>query len=186
MNFPRFNRSGYILSGVALLFIISVVGFGAWATAGNKGIVQMPPDRPLKHDPDKQKLDGKYISFEYNGVYDLKKQPSTSNDVEMYYLTANANYEKHLAVDVSRLTTGGLSNYVSYTARSGRKDLYTEQALTVDGGPATEFVKNDTTERTVFVPHGDKVLVLSFVSNSILDDLQTEIDDLLNSFQWKQ
>ncbi len=163
-----------------------MLGFGAWAMTTNRGTVLTPPDRVVKHGPASQQLDGIYISFAYNGIYELKKQPSTPNDVEMYYLTANTNYEKHLAVDVSRLPGGSLDNYVSYTARDSRKDVYTKQDITVDGGPATEFVKNDTTERTVFVPHGDKVLTLSFVSASVLDDSQSEVNSLLSSFHWKQ
>lgn len=185
MKFPKVKRSGYIWIGVVLVVIFIVIGFGSWAIALNKGIVLTPQDRNLRHGPSTQQLNGRYISFSYSSSYELKKLPTGSSELEGYYLNARTNYEKHLAVDVSKLPGGSLNNYPSYTARDSHKELYAKQNVTVDGGLSTMFVKNDNTERTVFATHGDKVLTLSFVSTGSLDDLQTEINTLLSTSHWK-
>ncbi len=186
MRFIQLKRSGYIWIGIVLLVIFMMVGFGAWAMAGNYGAVVTTVDRTARHEPTTRRLNGTYIALAYSSLYELKKLPITSSDVEGYYLSASTNYEKHLAVDVYKLPGAVLSSYVSYTARDSRKDLYQKQNVTVDGGPATLFVKNDNTERTVFATYRDKVLTLSFVSTSSQDNLQTEINTLLSTFHWKQ
>jgi hypothetical protein len=166
-----------------LLVILAVIIF--WATSGNKGQVVNTPDETRQHGPTIKDFSGKYVFFRYDGMYSSKKSALGDNDLEAYVLTANTNYEKHLAVNVSRPIGGLLDNYSPYIARKTRADLYQRKDFILAGEPAVLFVKNDLTERTVLTTHNGMVATLSFVSQGSSEELQPEIDQLLTTFSWR-
>lgn len=177
----------YIWGGVALVVVIGVAGGIIWSMSSNQGtVITQAPNRPADQPLTTKTVDGPYISFGYSSIYKMQKLPVTTDDLESYYLTASTNYEKHLAVTVSRLDGGVLSNFGGYSARSLHPELYSHQDVTVDGSPAVLVIKKDNTERTVFAAHGDRVVALAFVSIGGVEDVQAEIDGLLSTFHWKQ
>lgn len=171
-----------VVAVVAALFGVVVL---IWSKGDNKGTVVNVPDTTHQHGPAVKELVGTYISFQYAGGYDLKKSALGDTDLEAYMLTAGTNYEKHIAVDVALPENGKLDNFTPYIARKTRADLYQQQSITVAGEPAVLFIKNDLTERTVLIPHNSSITTLSFVSKGSTDDLQTEINQLLATFKWR-
>ena len=180
------KRPLYIKLGIAIFGIFIIAGFVAWAMAPNKGTVLESTNQSNKYGSDKKQLNGKYVSFSYSGAYRLKKLTPGDYDYEMYDLSANVGFDKHLSVDVSRLEGGELNNDTSYTARLYHPDVYSHNDILVNGHPAVIFIKNDDSERTVFISNGNKVAILAFVSKGGLEDISSEITAVLNSFHWKE
>ena len=160
--------------------------FSVWALTVNKGIITAAADRAPVRAPATVALNGQSIDFTYSDSYKLEKLPPTAIDVESYYLAANTNFEKHLAVAVHRLDNFGLNGFTGYTSRNARTDVYDKQQITVGQEQAIEFTKKDLTEKTIFIPHGNETALFSFVTTSKYDDIDTEIADILSSFRWKQ
>lgn len=175
-----------LLASIALVIIIIVVIGSFWASADNKGVIVDTPASSDTHGPTIRDFSGKIIFFRYSGIYDLKDSVLGDTEIEASFLTSITNYGKHIAVAVSRPQGGQLDNFSPYIARETRTDLYQRQDLTVAGAPAVLFIKQDNTERTVFIPHNGMIATLSFVGGGTDDDLQSEINQLLNTFSWKQ
>lgn len=183
----RSSRKRTILLASVALVIISIVAIGFFlASADNKGVIVDAPVNSDKHGPTIKDFSGKFIFFRYSGIYDPKNSTLGDTDLEASVLTANTNYDKHIAVAVSRPQGGQLDYFSPYIARKTRTDLYQRQDLTVAGASAVLFIKQDNTERTVFIPHDGMIATLSFVSGGTYDDLQSEINQLLTTFSWKQ
>ena len=179
-----FKRNKLVITGLSLL-LLTVGGLGAWAMTTNKGTIVAVPENNRKQAA-LRTLNTTNIYFQYADNYKLEKILAGGNDLEMYNLSADTNYEKHLAVAVSNLNSYGLDNNSGFAARKTRTDVYDEQEIVVANAPAFEFSKKDHTEKTVFIPHGAEVAVFSFVTGSNYDDLDSEIMALLSSFKWKQ
>lgn len=180
------GRKKTIIGSLILGLIIIGSSFSVWALSTNKGVIITSPERAKLHAPAIATLDGSYIYFKYSDSYKVEKLPPNDGDLEGYDLTANTNYEKHLAVAVHQLDSTGLNSFTGYTSRDSRTDIYDKQQIMVGQEPATEFTKNDHTEKTIFIPRGDNVAVFSFVTTSRYDDIDSEITAILNSFSWKQ
>jgi hypothetical protein len=100
-------------------------------------------------------------------------------------LSADTTYEKRLSVAVSKLPNGSLDTDSAYNYRKTVPNLYTNQNITVDGSVSSEWVKNDGSEITIFIPKGDIVAMFSFSTDSNADNLQPEANNLLKSFHWQ-
>jgi hypothetical protein len=184
----RFRRPrGRTLYG--LLLVISgaaaVTGIVWWSQANNDGTIIESSQIGVRYESPIKMLSGEHLKFMYKNVYGIKKLLSGGDDIEQYFLTADTNYPKTLAVDLTKFD-GSLNGDIAYAARKNHPELYTSEVLNVNGGSAEEFVKTDFTERTIFIPHGNSLAILSFVSGNKYEDLQTEILALLGTFQWKQ
>ena len=186
MKIVKPSRKKSLLTGFVALIILAGGLAISWATATNKGIVINATATNPSHAPAIAMLDGTYISLKYKDIYKIKVQAPSPADLESYYLTANSNYEKHLAVIVHSLDTSGIRGFTGFTSRDSQPDLYDKKSITVASEPATEFIKKDLTERTIFISRANRVAVLSFVSTSQYDDLEGEITAIVNSFSWKQ
>lgn len=180
------GRKKIFIAGLVVLLVMAGSGFTAWAVTINKGVIVAAPDRAPTRAPAIATLDGKYISFNYSDSYKLETLPVNSSDLESYILTANTNYEKHLAVAVHQLDASGLNGFTGYTSRQSRTDIYDQQAIKVGQAPAIEFTNKDHTEKTIFIPRGTTVALFSFVTTSRYDDVNSEITAILESFVWKQ
>ena len=180
------GRKKTIVGSLIIGLLIVGSSFTVWAVTINKGIILAAPEKVPVHAPAIVVLNGDYIDFKYSDSYKLETMPANASDVESYYLTANTNYEKHLAVAVHRLDAAGLNGFTGYTSRNARTDVYDKQEIIVGQEPALEFTKKDLTEKTIFIPHGNDVALFSFVTTSRFDDIDTEITAILNSFMWKQ
>ena len=175
-----------IIGSLALVLVIVGSSFSVWALSTNKGVIMTAPEKAVVWEPAIATQNGEYIYFQYSNSYKLEKLPATPSDPENYELTANTNFEKHVAVIVHKLDNTGLNGFTGYTSRNSRTDLYDKQDVMVGQEPAVEFVKKDQTERTVFILRGNYVAVFAFVTTSRYDDIDTEITTMLNSFNWKQ
>ena len=181
----KLGRKKTIIGSLIIGLIIIGSCFSVWALSTNKGLIVTPPDRAPARAPAIATLTGKQIEFQYPDSYKLETLPPTASDPESYELTANTNYEKHLAVIIHRLDVSGLNGFTGYTSRNNRSDIYDKQQIMVGDSPAEEFTKKDLTEKTVFIPHGNFVGVFSFVVTSRYDDIDNEIAATLNTFNWK-
>lgn len=171
---------GLILGVCSIVLIGGVI---LWSRASSNGTIIESSPIGVRYESPIKLLNGEHLKFLYKSVYGVKRLPSAGDDIEQYFLTADTNYPKTLAVDLTKFD-GNLNGYVAYTARKAHPELYTSETLNVDGASAEEFVKNDFSERTVFIPHEKSIAVLSFVSGNKHEDLQTEILALLGTFQW--
>jgi hypothetical protein len=183
----RRSRVRFVWAGVGLAVVIGLVVAGVlWASAGSQGqIVNAPPDKKVIHGPAYQNYDGPYMTFSYLSTYQNHKLDAKDPDLDLAMLTADTNYDKRLAVSVSKLTGGGLDNNSAYLLRQSQPDTYTSSNISVNGSSAIVWIKKDGLERTVFIPHGDKVAMLAFTTTGNLDNLQPEVDALLASYRWK-
>lgn len=180
------NRKRNIILAVLLgvTGILVAVGVSV-AMSGNPGEITEAPVRKVTQPAKDQLYDGKHIQFTYKGMYHVSRPNNTGEDLELATLTANTNYEKHLAVAVSPLPGSKLENNSSYNLRKNTPETYKSRIVTIDGGMAIIYVK-DTSEQTAFIQQGDKVVVLAFTTTpSNFDDLQSEVDALLKTFHWK-
>jgi hypothetical protein len=192
MAYHREFRSGgkkkiYTVAGAVILVALIAVAAYFWSTKSNQGTIAYAASPGQQARISYKVLNGKYISFIYNGEYAvINMQPSGDNDLETYLLSADTSYQKQLAVDISTLPGGNLNNNSSYNFRKTSPYLYTSQNITVDGSPAVEWLKNDGSEITVQIPNGGKLATLSFTTGSPTDQLQPEVNALMQSFSWKQ
>lgn len=183
LHLPR-NQAlyGLVIGGFS---IIAIGGIIWWSQAASIGTVIESSQIGVRYESPIKTLDADHFKFMYKSVYGVKRLPSAGDDIEQYSLTADTNYLKTLAVDLIKFD-GDLNGDVTYASRKTHPDLYSSQIVTVDGTTAEEFVKTDLSERTVFIPHGKSMAILSFVSGNKYEDLQTELLALLSTFQWKQ
>lgn len=180
---PR--RKLYIWVAILALLIIIVAGFFFWDSS-NKATISTNSITPAKPLTD-QTFNGHYITFVYHGGYDLKSHQLTSG-TETAMLKDDTTYEKLLSVRVE--PNGGDKLSISdsgYYLRQSRKDLYHSQQITVAGGSATEFIKNDGSEISVYIPVGSKYADLAFSISGTNDysGLSDEVSALLQTFHWK-
>ncbi len=188
MNFRPQSRRRYIGAFAGLAVVLSAA-VTAWASASNTGQILTPAKKTLAQSQAQaqtsQTYDGSYMTFRYSGQYQAHSRAAKDMDLELSMLTADTNYDKRLAVSVSNLPGGSLDNNSAYLLRKSQPFIYSSRQVSVDGGTAVVWTKTDGLEQTVLIPHGDKVAVLAFSTVGTVDDLQSEVDTLLTTFQWK-
>ncbi len=106
-------------------------------------------------------------------------------DLELASFVANTNYEKRLSLSISRLQNNSLETNSGYLLRQAHPEMYTKRMIYSGDITAVIWDKSDGQEETAFIAHGDKVAVLSFLAAGTLENLQPEVDNVLESFQWK-
>jgi hypothetical protein len=186
MKLPVLNKRAYIIMGLAAVVIASSIGYGAWAVSANKGtVVSVKDDYKVGNGPKTLDLNGRFITFKYSSMYQSVKQDAGGISLENYYLTANTNYDKHLAVAVYSLRDTNLESFSPYNVRLVQPDLYKRAETVVAGNSVIIFTKSDGSEQTVFVTRGDKVASLSFTTTGTYDDLASEVAAILQTFSWK-
>lgn len=170
-----------------LLLIGLVVLFIQWMGSPHKGqvTVRSPPYNEIPSVRTDKILQGTYMTFSYSGMYLAKNESNKNNDLEIYTLIADTNFDKRIVASVSNLPDGQLNSYGAYKMRSVRTDLYTARKIQVGGEVIDVWVRNDNTEQTAFIPRGNKVATIAFVSSSTSDQLTPEVDAILRSFRWK-
>lgn len=182
---PYENKMSQRLSAAAAVVVVVTLAVFLWSTASNKANVTNPPPRASLSAPTLKTFTGKYISFEYTSRYAPRTLAAKDSDLELYMLTADTSYEKRLVVSVSILPGGQLSQNSAYSYRSTDTADYTLTSQTVDGSEAVIATKADGSERTIFIPRGDRIAVFTFVTKSPSDDIASESLRLLSSFSWK-
>lgn len=186
MKVSTYTKRAYIVSGLAAVVVASSIGFSAWAVSDNKGmIVSVKNDYKDATGPKILDLNGRYINFKYGSMYQSVKQDAGGISLENYYLTANTNYEKHMAVAVYSLQDDNLESLSPYRGRLIQPELYKHSSSVVAGNPVIIFSKNDGSEQTVFITRADKVASLSFTTTGSYDDLTSEVAAILQTFSWK-
>lgn len=180
------KRKRCILGAVTVTLLLVVVGSGImWASSSNQGkIVAFSPKNPV-YIPANKDFTSAYMTFTYDGNYKPHQLPATDNDLENTILSADKNYDKRLAVSVSKLSGGQLNSNSAYNLRASQTDAYSSHQVTVSGGAATVWTKNDGSEQTAFIPYGDKIAVLSFSTSGTAGNLSPEVVAVLASFRWK-
>jgi hypothetical protein len=168
-----------------VVVIAVIVGLIIWARTPTLGRILSPP--PLKGPTTyyDKKLDGRYMSFQYSGKYSASDQGAKDNDLERYALNADTHYDKRLLASVANLPDGKLESDGGYILRQKSTELYKNRKFVVSGNSIDVWVKNDNTEQTAMIPHGNKVAVISFVTTNPGDDLTGEMNALLKTFEWK-
>jgi hypothetical protein len=177
----RRQRVGYVTG--CLVIVLLVIGLFLWFSADNEGTIT-PPDT-VTAGPAYRHFDGRYIAFNYKGMYGVRTLPAADYDLELYTFKAGTVYDKHIAVSVSKLPEGKLTNNSAYNLRQSQPETYTRREIQVAGAPATLWVKTDGKEETAIIPRGSQVAVLSFVSQGNVSQLDSEVTALLQTFTWK-
>ena len=172
------------LAVVAVISVFAAVGI-VWSMSGNQATIVNTPVKKAATPVKDQLYDGKYVRFNYKGIYQVSRSKDIGNDLELATLTANTNFEKYLAVEVSLLPASQLENNSGYNLRKNTPDTYKSRTQSVDRGTAIIYTKG-VSEQTAFIQYGDKVVVLAFTTTpNNFDNLEPEIDALLKSFHWK-
>jgi hypothetical protein len=183
----RSPRRKYIWLAAAGFILLLVLAFFLWSSSDNKAnISNQSSGKTAAAVPDKT-FNSQYVTFIYKGTY-LQKSRTTQPGVEQTLLKASTTFDKTLAVEIQPLpSSGGLGADSGYSYRQLHPELYTSQQITLDGAPATEWVKNDGKERTIYQVHGSSYVVISFSLSSTNDiaGLPAEVSAMLQSFHWK-
>jgi hypothetical protein len=180
------KRMWSIVAAVAAGIVVIAVGSGIlWAMSANPGEIAATNPKIPVYSPARLDYKGAYMTFSYDGNYKAHQLPATDNDLENTILSADKNYDKRLAVSVSKLKGGELTTNSAYNLRASQPTVYSSQLITVDGGSATMWTKSDGSEQTVFIPHADKIAVLSFSTTGTANNLSTEATAVVASFRWK-
>lgn len=181
----RFKRQLKLVVFV-VIFIGLVIWVAVWAAHPREGVIVPPPEAQLTTPHTSNTLDGTYISFEYNGKYTAREDVPRNENIEMYTLYADTRYDKRILASVATLPDGRLETYAAYIYRQKATNVYASRKVQVAGSTVDVWTKNDGTEQTAFIPHNDKVAVISFVTTNTSDQLTGEMDSLLKTFQWKK
>jgi hypothetical protein len=181
----RSDRKKTVTLVIVSLVLLLAAAFYYSISRPNQGKIINTPESQRAVPADRT-LHGIYMTINYSGSYNAQRLAAKDNDLELYMLTANTNYDKRIAVSVSKLQEGNLVTNSAYNLRKTHTELYSNRTKPVDGGTASIWTKTDGSEETVFIPKGTRVAVLSFTTNSSLNELQTEVDKVLNTFKWKE
>lgn len=170
---------------IVALILGAITGIVIWARTPTVGIILSPP--PLKGPTTyyDKKLNGKYMSFQYSGKYSATDQGTKDNDLERYTLNADTHYDKRLLASVANLPDSNVQSDGAYIFRQKSPSLYVDRKVTVQSTPIDVWVKNDGTEQTAMIPHGNKLAIITFVTANPADDLTGEMNALLKTFEWK-
>ena len=186
MNKIKITKKWVIITSI-LLFVLAVLGVvGWWANTPKKGkVITAPVMRDQDQGYSVKELNGQYISFSYSGIYIPSSEPARDNFVELHMLRASTIYDKQIAVAVANLPDGNVNSNGAYLLRKSHPDLYKNRILNLGDKQIEVWSKSDGSEETAIMPKGDKVAILSFTSANKNDNLRTEADEVLKSFQWK-
>ena len=184
---PRSHRKWWIAASIVIVAGIVTALFMVWALSGNSAKITQSVTSPHLTPVAYKTYNGKYISLQYMNIYQQKTASTEGPGLEQTLLRADTSYEKTLAIGVQPMLEGGISADSGYQYRQQHPDLYQSQQITVAGAPATEWLKNDGTEQTVYIGHGTKYAVISFSLDRTNDTagLPAEVTALLQSFSWK-
>jgi hypothetical protein len=182
---PRRRRIILVCIVFAVLAIIGLLA--GWSFSTNKAAISSTSTNSGAKTIAYKTYNGKFVTFRYSGGYSLKLLPSLKSDVEEATFTADTSYVKELAITVAPLPTGGLAADTGYYFRQTHPDLYYSQALRVAGSAATEWIRYDGTEQTIYIPNGNRYAVLAFsiAQTNDTSGLPSEVSALLQTFQWK-
>ena len=183
---PKSNRRRIITLAVVVVVVTILAAVGIfWSMSGNQATINTPPAKKAATPVTDQLYNGKYVEFSYKGVYHVSKPKNIGDDLEVATFTADTDYDKSLAVEVSPLPDSKLENNSGYNYRKNTPNTYTSRTLAVDGGTAVVYTKGQS-EQTAFIQYGNKIVVLSFTTTpGNFDNLQPEVDALLQTFHWK-
>lgn len=177
---------------IALVVLLLVLGGCAyavytWLTGSSQGTVQQAPTSTRQYGPQFKTYDGRFFSFDYRSGYNLQKKPSDNPAVEVALLRASTTYEKLLAVATQPNTNGDMTTDTGYYFRQSQPAIYRKQDVIVDGSKATEWIKNDGSEISVYIPRADRYAVLAFTiaQSNDTEGLPAEANALLQTFRWK-
>lgn len=172
-----------VIIPVALVLGV-VVGIVLWAGKPHSGTISPPPTTIAPTTYYDKKLEGKYITFQYSGKYIARDEKAVNNNLELHSLNADTHYDKRIMASVVGMPTGSLDRNGDYLYRRNSPAVYKSRTVHAGNKVIEVWVRNDGSEQTAMIPHGDKAAVISFVTASNSDSLTAEVDALLNTFQW--
>jgi hypothetical protein len=186
-NSQRSPRRKYVWLGVVGLILLLALAFYLWSSSSNQGNISNASNgKPAAAVPDKTFV-SQYVTFIYKGTYQQKSR-LVKPGVEQTLLKANTSFDKTLAIEIQPLpSSGGLAADSGYSYRQLHPELYQSQPITLDGAAATEWIKNDGKEQTIYQTHGGEYVVISFSLSSTNDigSLPAEVSAMLQTFHWK-
>lgn len=182
----RFFRLKYLIIIIPVLAVVgTVIGFVVWSNVPRHGVISNAPPAKSPTAYFDKTVDGTYMKFQYNSKYVLKKEIPINGDLERYTMSAGTRYDKRLLAVVANLPDSKLETYGAYIYRKTRTDLYAARKLQSGDEVYTVWVRSDGTEQTAMIPQGNKVAVITYVTANPKDDLTSEMDAFLNSYEWK-
>jgi hypothetical protein len=183
---PR-SKQKIILIVTVLLVILGVASL-LWAKSSNKAKINQTGATQQSLIPVTDKTyNGKYVSFTYKGIYKEKSHLLKDPGVEQTLLKANTSYDKTLAIEVQPMPANGMAADSGYLYRQMHPELYRQQSIPVAGSSSVEWIKQDGTEETLYIPHGQSyaVLSLSLSGTNNIAGLDNEVASVVQSFEWK-
>ncbi len=120
-----------------------------------------------------------YISFSYPYIYSVQPVQKDKQALDAVSLIASQRRDQFVSLSLARESLAGDSG-VSY--RKAHPELY----KTVSSTPQSIiFARNDDTEYTGFIVHGDEVLSVS-LSTVGTADLSKDYGQIVDSLVWRQ
>ena len=177
------RRRKTLITVLVALLLLGLVAIRWFSSSSQASITSNPSAQDQAAVPDKTFRDN-YISFQYSGSYVAGQMAFQPHDLDVMMLRSDSPIDKQLAVSV---TEGDATQSSGYILRKSAPETYSAQQLTVDGGPATIWIKNDNTEQSVYIQRGDKFALLSFSLGGTVtsDQLTPEVQQLLQTFRWQ-
>jgi hypothetical protein len=180
-------KAKYVKATVFIVvLVVAIVAVAAWGKTPKLGRIKNPSVTNSPTTYYDKKLNGTYISFQYSGKYIEKNDGPGDNFLERHTLSADTHYDKRIQASVFSLPDSKLDSNGDYIYRMKSTSVYTNRKVSIHGAIVDIWVKNDGTEQTAFIAHGNKAASISFVTASASDNVTGEMDALLETLQWKQ
>jgi hypothetical protein len=168
-----------LLLVIVLAVILTVRNLNAPAVGT---ITSQPPAKSEVVDPysHPNTYDGKYVSFTYPAHYKPIPSPKSGSYLETAGFYGTNQTSKQISVGVLKES---INDDSGVKLRQQETDTYTQDPRTASGVMVFSRTANGS-ERTAFVPHGDKVASISLTAPPGWD-LNEDLQTILLSLKWK-
>jgi hypothetical protein len=167
-----------VITFLVIVVIISVVhnlnspANGTITESNYDSISQIKNNSPQKYSDD-------YISFTYPGTFEQTASEKSPGILSAVNLTIRKHRDEYVAIAVIK---EALQSDSGLTYRHQHPDLY---KVVSEKPNEVIYEKNDKTEYTGFIVHGNKTTSVSFTSVSP-QDMSADYKAITDSLQWKQ
>lgn len=187
------RKSILLLIGASLIVTVGlVIKFYQGSRPAVGTIYQPKPAEIVKPKPPSSPtlLTGRSFELSYPSDYRphdiIKPNPTILEQYSFITPSQPAIKSSGFNVIIRNLPSNGVSEDSAYKLRSeiNRQD-YSQKQVIVNGHPVYLFTKtNDGIEQTAFVVSKDKFAIIALTAPANLDEVQTNMTEILTSFKW--
>lgn len=186
------RKKKWIVLGVIVVIVGLLIGVGFIVSRSLTGpaVGTVIKSVPMKGDTTPVQLvefDGKNFSFVHPLTYVPQTTQHNPGDIEDYAFLSTSMTSQFLAVVVTPLPSGGLSDNSDYITRMQNPKKYQRKLVMVRNEQVTIFTANDgqQLQQTAFWPHQGKLLTMALTGVATdVPTAQSEFLSMVESLSW--